>query len=139
MYSLGWNDFAGHGVVGLVWGAWHIPYYLFFLDRAVLEAFTTLPVAAFIVLAILVMVAWAIVYGERFSLTGSIWPAVLMHSVEDAGRCHRNIARSVPPRARIRRASSAPISRMRMFRQRISPPCVWSEIGPRAGTGCFRS
>jgi len=42
-------------------------------------------------------------------------------------------------RARIRCASSAPISRMKMFRQRISPPCVCSEIGPRGGTGCLRS
>ena len=34
--------------------------------------------------AIIVMIAWAVVYGELWLLTRSIWPAVLMHSVEDA-------------------------------------------------------
>lgn len=84
VYSLGLNDYVGHVLVGLVWGAWHIPYYLFFLDRAILQDFTTLSVAVFIPVSIVVMIAWAIVYGEIRLLTGSIWPAVLMHMVEDA-------------------------------------------------------
>ena len=84
IYSLRLNDFIGHSIVGLVWGAWHIPYYLFFLDRAVLKSFTTLDLAAFIPLSIVVMISWAMVYGEIRLLTNSIWPAVLMHVVEDA-------------------------------------------------------
>jgi hypothetical protein len=84
IYSLRLNVFIGHSVVGLVWGAWHIPYYLFFLDRAVLKSFTTLDLAAFIPLSIVVMISWAMVYGEIRLLTNSIWPAVLMHVVEDA-------------------------------------------------------
>jgi membrane protease YdiL (CAAX protease family) len=84
VYSLRLNDFVGHLIVGLVWGTWHIPYYLFFLDRSVLQNFTTLDLAAFIPLVIVVMIAWAMVYGEILLLTNSIWPAVLMHMVEDA-------------------------------------------------------
>ena len=84
VYSLRLNDFVGHLIVGLVWGAWHIPYYLYFLDKAVLQNFTTLNLASFISLSIIVMVSWAIVYGEIRLLTNSIWPAVLMHMVEDA-------------------------------------------------------
>ena len=84
VYSLGLNDFVGHLIVGLVWGAWHIPYYLFFLDQAYLQEFTTLNLAAFIPLCIVVMISWAMVYGEMILLTKSIWPAVLMHAVEDA-------------------------------------------------------
>lgn len=84
VYSLRLNDFVGHFIVGLVWGAWHIPYYLFFLDRAVLQKFTTLDLAAFIPLSIVVMISWGMVYGEIRLLTNSIWPAVLMHMVEDA-------------------------------------------------------
>ena len=84
VYSLHLNDFVGHLIVGLVWGAWHIPYYLYFLDKAVLQNFTTLKLATFIPLSIVVMVSWAIVYGEIRLLTNSIWPAVLMHMVEDA-------------------------------------------------------
>jgi hypothetical protein len=84
VYSLRLNDFMGHLIVGLVWGAWHIPYYLFFLDRAVLQNFTTLDLAAFIPLSIVVMISWAMVYGEIRLLVNSIWPAVLMHTVEDS-------------------------------------------------------
>lgn len=84
VYSLGLNDFVGHAIVGLVWGSWHIPYYLFFLDRAILSNFTTLDLAVYIPLAIGVMISWAIVYGEIRLLTNSFWPAVLMHMVEDA-------------------------------------------------------
>lgn len=82
--SLGLTAYGGHLLVGLIWGAWHITYYLYFLDRTLLQGFTTLPVAAFIPLAIAVMMVWAIVYGEIRLLTGSIWPVVLMHMVEDA-------------------------------------------------------
>jgi hypothetical protein len=45
----------------------------------------------------------------------------------------------LPPLSRMSFASRSPMSRMKMLRQRISPPCVCSEIGPRAGTGCLRS
>ncbi len=84
VYSLRLNDFAGHSIVGLIWGAWHIPYYLFFLDRALLRNFTTLNLAVFILLAIVVMISWAMAYGEILLATKSIWPAVLMHAVEDS-------------------------------------------------------
>jgi len=84
VYSLGLNDYAGHTIVGLVWGAWHIPYYLFFLDRATLADFSTLNVVVYIVLAIWIMISWSFVYGEIRLLTNSFWPAVLMHAVEDA-------------------------------------------------------
>jgi hypothetical protein len=84
VYSLDLNDYVGHLIVGFVWGAWHIPYYLFYLDRAVLQDFTTLNMATYIPLAIVVAISWAFVYGELRLLTNSIWPAVLMHAVEDA-------------------------------------------------------
>lgn len=84
VYSLGLNDYVGHLIVGFVWGAWHIPYYLFYLDRAVLQDFTTLNLATYIPLAIVVAISWAFVYGEIRLLTNSIWPAALMHAVEDA-------------------------------------------------------
>jgi hypothetical protein len=60
------------------------PVLLVLPGPAILEQFADLPLAAFIVAAIGVMIAWAMVYGELFLLTRSVWPAVLMHSVEDA-------------------------------------------------------
>jgi len=38
-----------------------------------------------------------------------------------------------------RLASAAGISRMKMLRQRISPPWVWSWIGPSGGIGTMGS
>ncbi|MBS4060883.1 MAG: CPBP family intramembrane metalloprotease [Bacteroidetes bacterium] len=84
IHSLRLNDFVGHAIVGFIWGAWHIPYYLYFLDLSILEMFTTLNLAVFIPLSIVVMISWGMVYGELRLLTNSIWPAVLMHMVEDA-------------------------------------------------------
>jgi hypothetical protein len=84
VYSLSTNDFVGHIIVGLIWGGWHIPYYFFFLDRAILQDFTSLNMTVFIPLTIMVIISWAIVYGEIFLLTKSIWPIILMHMVEDA-------------------------------------------------------
>jgi hypothetical protein len=84
VYSLRLNDFLGHVIVGLVWGAWHIPYFLFFLDRSILQVFTTLNLAVYIPLSIVVMISWATVFGEIRLLTNSVWPAVLMHMIEDA-------------------------------------------------------
>lgn len=84
VYSLRLNNYAGHVIVGFVWGAWHIPYYLFFLEDSALQNFTVLNPAAFIPLSIVVMIAWAMIYGEIRMATNSIWPAVLMHMTEDA-------------------------------------------------------
>jgi membrane protease YdiL (CAAX protease family) len=84
VYSLGLNDYVGHIIVGLIWGAWHLPYYLFFLDAAYLQKFTTLSLAMYIPLVMVVYVTWAIVFGEIRLLTNSVWPALLMHAVEDA-------------------------------------------------------
>lgn len=84
VYSLGLNDFVGHIIVGLIWGAWHLPYYLFFLSGDYLHKFTTLNLGMYIPLVMVVYIAWAIVFGEIRLLTNSVWPALLMHAVEDA-------------------------------------------------------
>ena len=83
IFSLRLNDFVGHTTVGLIWGAWHLPYYLFFLAPAYLQEFTTLNLAVYIPLVMLVFISWAMVYGEIRLLTHSVWPALLMHAIED--------------------------------------------------------
>jgi membrane protease YdiL (CAAX protease family) len=84
VHSLRLNDYAGHLIVGLIWALWHIPYYLFFLDRALLKNYTTLSLAVFIPLALLTIVSYSLVFGEIRLLTNSIWPVLLMHAIEDA-------------------------------------------------------
>lgn len=77
------SDLHIYLVVGLVWAFWHAPYYLYFLpdsfysttmDR-VLDTFVYSPI---------VIIIWAVMFVEMTRLTGSVWPAVIMHAVEDA-------------------------------------------------------
>jgi membrane protease YdiL (CAAX protease family) len=84
IHSLGMNDLIGHAIVGLIWGLWHLPYFLFFLEPAAVAAYTSVPLPMFIVMGVITMMSWALVYGELRLMTGSVWPAVLMHTVEDS-------------------------------------------------------
>jgi len=77
------NSITGHLLVGLVWGTWHIPYYTGLLDQAALADYSPLGPAVFVPLVIGSMVVAAIVFGELRLLTGSTWPAVLMHTVSN--------------------------------------------------------
>jgi membrane protease YdiL (CAAX protease family) len=73
------NPLIGHGLVGLVWFAWHLPYYLVLLDPSAIRSVTSLGLVVFLPLTLAGLVAAALVYGEIRLLTGSIWPAVLLH------------------------------------------------------------
>lgn len=78
------RDLHVYGIAGVIWGGWHIPYYLFFLPTA--DMYSVLPVdkLTFTAVAIATMIGWSIMFVELFRVTGSIWPCILMHSVEDA-------------------------------------------------------
>ena len=78
------NDVLLYLVVGIIWGVWHIPYYLFFLDTAAFQSVTTLGTGIFIPLSIVVMISWSIVLVELVLITNSVWPVVLAHIIEDA-------------------------------------------------------
>lgn len=78
------NPFVVYGLTGLIWAAWHIPYWLYFLDRAVLEANTTLSVPALIALALVLLPLHALTYGELRRVSQSVWPGVFMHTVANA-------------------------------------------------------
>jgi membrane protease YdiL (CAAX protease family) len=84
LHALGVAGLVNHSVVGVVWAVWHLPYYLFFLDRGILAAYTALPMWAFLVMTFVGILALALVYGELRLLTNSVWPAVLLHAVSGA-------------------------------------------------------
>lgn len=81
--SLGINAIIGHLLVGLIWGTWHIPYYLAFLTQTQLMAYTSQSLAVFLPLVILGMTLAGIIFGELRLITGSTWPAVLMHTMSN--------------------------------------------------------
>ena len=71
-------------LVGLIWGAWHLPYWFGFLAAADFSAYTSLDMTVFIPLALVALIPAAFVYGELRRATGSIWPVVVMHTMGNA-------------------------------------------------------
>ena len=71
-------------IVGVVWGAWHLPYYLYFLPQS--DITQVLPVGRFVfaLIAIITMICWSIMFVELYRITKSIWPVVLLHMIEDS-------------------------------------------------------
>jgi membrane protease YdiL (CAAX protease family) len=82
--SIGINTIAGHLLVGFIWGTWHIPYWLGLLDSATFDSFSTQSLAAFVPTAVLGITAAGIIFGEIRLITGSTWPALIMHAVNNA-------------------------------------------------------
>ncbi|AIQ46969.1 hypothetical protein R70723_14585 [Paenibacillus sp. FSL R7-0273] len=78
------KDWLIYGIAGFIWGAWHMPYYLVFLPAS--DMYSILPVdkLTFAAFAIVNMMCWSVLFVELFRVAGSIWPCVIMHSVEDA-------------------------------------------------------
>lgn len=70
--------------VGLIWGLWHAPYYLFFLPEEEIRRVLDVSRPRFTATAVATIVAWTVPYTELYRLSGSIWPCVVMHAFEDA-------------------------------------------------------
>ena len=73
----------GHLLVGLIWGTWHIPYYLVLVDKATLAAYTSQDLAIFLPMVVLGTTLAGIVFGEIRLIAGSTWPAWLMHMMSN--------------------------------------------------------
>jgi membrane protease YdiL (CAAX protease family) len=82
--ALGVHPFLSSLLTGFIWAGWHIPYYLYYLDRSELRAHTSLSIPIFIILAFLVLPFHALAYGELRLLSKSVWPAWLLHTVANA-------------------------------------------------------
>jgi len=77
-------DFWLYLIVGLVWGLWHLPYYLFFLPESEMSMFLPVNKYFFAIHGIITMTAWSIMFVELFLLTKLIWPVILLHTMEDS-------------------------------------------------------
>jgi membrane protease YdiL (CAAX protease family) len=82
--ALGLPDLTNHLLTGVIWGLWHIPYWLYFLGPDIIKSVTSLNMAWFILLALAGIFPTALVYGELRLKTGSVWPAWLAHNVVNA-------------------------------------------------------
>jgi len=78
MNSLRCNALVAHAVVGLIWGVWHLPY------LRVITPYTTESLLTLAPRLLAGTIAASVVYGEIRILNGSVWPAVLMHTIGGA-------------------------------------------------------
>lgn len=77
----GINDWLLYAASGLVWGMWHITYYMFFLSD---EYFIEIGRPTMVVVGIILMIFWSPLFVELRRLTNSVWLCVILHSMEDA-------------------------------------------------------
>lgn len=77
--SLKMNTFLASGIVAIVWTTWHLPYI-----KELAWVYSSENLLSFIPRFYLAMFAFAILYNEIRILTGSVWPAVLMHCVANS-------------------------------------------------------
>lgn len=84
LVKLNLNDWKIYLIVGCVWGMWHIPYYLVFLPEADIQAVMPVSRAIYVIVAFTTFLSWAVMFTELFRVTKSIWPCVILHTVEDS-------------------------------------------------------
>ncbi len=84
LVKLNLSDLSLYLIVGLIWSVWHLPYYMEFLPEDVITSVLPVSRFTFFLVGVLTMTAWTVMFVEIFRLTNSIWPAVLLHAVEDA-------------------------------------------------------
>jgi membrane protease YdiL (CAAX protease family) len=79
VYSLNMNTWLSHALVGLIWGAWHLPFVL-----TLWPYLTPRLLWAFVPLLLVGTISQSVVYGEIRLATGSVWPAWAMHTIGNA-------------------------------------------------------
>lgn len=84
LVKLNFNDWKIYLTVGIVWGMWHIPYYLVFLPETDMQVVLPVSRTIFSIISIITMICWAVMFIELYRVTNSIWPGVVLHMVEDS-------------------------------------------------------
>ncbi len=78
------HPMLNHFIVSILWMTWHLPYYYYYLDRAVLNSAITTSIPVFLIAGYIVMFPTAILFGELRLLSKSVWPVFILHNVINA-------------------------------------------------------
>lgn len=78
------SDWKIYLIVGCVWTLWHVPYYLVFLPEADLQAVMPVSRATYVLVSFITLLSWSVMFTELFRVTKSVWPCILLHTVEDS-------------------------------------------------------
>lgn len=82
--KLNLSDLKLYLIVAFVWGLWHLPYYLVFLPEADIRAVMPVSRAVYVIVALTTFLSWTVMFTELFMVTRSVWPCVILHTVEDS-------------------------------------------------------
>ena len=78
------HPLMNHFIVSLLWMTWHLPYYYYYLDRALLESALTTSIPVFLITGYIVMFPTSILSGELRLLSKSVWPVFILHNIINA-------------------------------------------------------
>jgi membrane protease YdiL (CAAX protease family) len=79
------HPLLNHLIVGILWWAWHLPYYYYFLDRAQLDTYLGAnSLTIFLVIAFFDLIPTAMLFGELRLLSKSVWTAFILHQLINA-------------------------------------------------------
>lgn len=84
LVKLSLSDLKLYLIVACVWSLWHLPYYLVFLPEADIRAVMPVSRAVYVVVALTTYLSWTVMFTELFRVTKSVWPCVILHTVEDS-------------------------------------------------------
>jgi membrane protease YdiL (CAAX protease family) len=76
LYSQKMNIWLSHSIIGLVWGAWHLPFIFIFWPYLTVNMLWY-----FIPLLLVGTISQSVVYGEIRLATDSVLPAWIMHTI----------------------------------------------------------
>ncbi|MDD2921871.1 MAG: CPBP family intramembrane metalloprotease [Anaerolineales bacterium] len=78
------HPLLNHAIVAVVWWAWHLPYYYYFLPRADLQAATPYGVPVFLAIGLIVLFPTAFFFGEIRLASKTVWTTFLLHQIVNA-------------------------------------------------------
>lgn len=73
------NGYLAHAIVAILWATWHLPFI-----RELTWLYTSEDPLTFIPRLYLGAFAFSILYGEIRIITGTFWPAVLLHGISNS-------------------------------------------------------
>ena len=68
-------------ISGMIWGLWHIPYYVWFLDESLTRSVYDVPPLVYALMTVPLMICWAPLFTELRIISGSFWPGLIAHSI----------------------------------------------------------
>lgn len=81
LIALKLNDWMIYLITGFVWSFWHAAYYLVFLPDSFFMETTRFNM---LISGWIVMTCWSVMFVEIRRLTNSVWPCLIMHTIEEA-------------------------------------------------------